>query len=79
MKLAFATLTCVLWIFHLSNIEISVAKNLCNTCIIPIKRTHCNLAKFNSTCFYARKNVSIGLVYQLHKIPYTLFILKSNI
>ena len=63
----------------LSKYDIKNQKKTRISVVIPIKRTHCNLAKFNSTCFYAKKNVSVGLVYQLHKIPYTFFILKSNI
>lgn len=34
--------------------------------IIPVKRTNCNLAEFNCTCFYASENVTVALVYQLH-------------
>lgn len=34
--------------------------------IIPVKRTNCNLAEFDCTCFYASENVPVGLVYQLH-------------
>lgn len=45
--------------------------------IVPIDRTNCDLAESNGAGFDAGENVPIALVYQLHKIPYTFFILDK--
>lgn len=46
--------------------------------VVPINRTNGYLAEFNSTRFHASKYKAVALVYKLHEVPDTSFILEST-